>query len=117
MAPELNTRVYRNIRNDWNAVTRVPLGGDDGQRVLIVETMKDSNGWLTTVVRCARMEQHGEATNLFGDYWKTVARDKVRCTEQHVRLQHRTVLEQLPQIREHVAEYYRNKKPAAIVGL
>lgn len=83
-------KVQKNIRGDWEAVTRMELG--TANRVLEIRTGKGMR-CLYTNARVYTLDGGFMSTDLFGDFNKRLATDNgARCTEKSVRAQHEQAL-------------------------
>ena len=102
------TTQYGKGREGYEAETIIELGpeldhfGRPGTRVLNISTHKSSRGVLTTARAYIRTSDGLMSTDVFGDYQKTLALHKNRCTENFVRSQHEQALAY--QAREVIAE-------------
>ena len=101
------TTITKNIRNGWQAETRVDL---DGVKVLTILTMKRSDKSLTTTATVQTRESlRGMSMLSFvmgTDYHQTVLKEDIRATEKSVAKQHETVLGHLSTIKDRIAEHY-----------
>ena len=102
------TRINKDIRNGWQAETRIALPEIGERHFLQVHTMKRYDGLLATQVSVNEQTADGMGyTHAFpGDYNRRWAGEKVRATEKAVAAQHAAVLEQIEQIKAGALLHY-----------
>ncbi len=103
---ELKTSVYRDYRKNLRARTNIEL---DGDRLLQIETSKNDNGVLTTLATVHKRDRGSLVHELFKDYSKYLAKEKVRATEKVLRAQHDKVLASIDTILDDVARHYADE--------
>jgi len=80
-------------RRGWRATTRIFLGtalveGETVERVLTIETSKDSRGALSTCSSIGHSQEGFTTTRIFKDFIRWEKGDVTRVTEKAIRGQH-----------------------------
>lgn len=104
----MKTFTRKDIRNGWTATTNLDMPEAGERRFMQVRTSKRHDGSLTTTASVNQRNEDGSGYihAVFLDFYKTVATEKVRCTEKAVTEQHAKVLEQIEQIKQRAADHY-----------
>ena len=91
-------------RSGWQVETCFPL--PDG-RELSFSTSKRHDGLLCTAASVSKRDGVCRNFVMFQDYWKTIRREKVRCTDKTVQAQHLDALKDKDIVMAEVkAQYY-----------
>ncbi len=101
--PMTETKVYKDMRSQWTALTYIPLVG---MHHLRVATHKVSGGEVVTTASAVKIENGFETHMLYGDFSKRLERHKMRCTENNVINQHLSALEKAVELVETVSAQY-----------
>ena len=104
----MKTRIYRDYFKNLNAETNIDMPEIGERRFLRVNTSKRSDGLLTTSVSVSERNADGSGYThaLFRDFFKTVLKEKVRCTEKAVAKQHEQVLQHIASFKDEATRHY-----------
>ena len=86
------TKVYKNIRGNWTAETRVEFDAATN-RYIEFTTSKTFSGNITTTASVMVIKDNIKTMVLYGDYHKQLASAKFRATEKTVKEFHRENME------------------------
>ena len=101
---DITTRTRRDMRGRLMVETFVTL---DGNRRLEISTYKSDNGPVVTNATVFLLQDDGAKIHeLFKDYNKTFAKEKIRATEKALQMQHSKVVVLLPTILDDVTRHY-----------
>lgn len=103
------TTYQRNMRNEWEGTTFIPL---EGKRQLRVRTGKSDRGVVYTTASGVEVTDHGFINAPFSDFSEPCASEKMRCTEKSVRAQHEAVLLGIEERVERAKQFYKVKASA-----
>jgi len=97
--------VRRDYRNQWNAVTYIPLEQENWS--LKVSTFKGSRGRVYTTAQALKTERNMETFTMYQDYNKTVKQfQEMRATEKSIGNAHAESLAIIEQVVEEANEFY-----------
>lgn len=111
----MHKTTYRKGRDGGHeAKTLIPLpgvvtksaNGKGGETMLVIYTYKSSKG-LASIASVEHHDEHIVSFVLYGDYRKTVAQSKARCTEKAVAALHAESLAKVSAITEDAIAFYR----------
>lgn len=102
----METKVFKDIRGNWQAQTEVPFSGDLFIRVY---TMKRYDGSIVTSVTGNTRTAYGFVHSCPGDFSKLAISSGGRCTEKKVKEQQAAALTQLPAILNEVTAFYAGR--------
>jgi len=102
------TRINKDIRNGWQAETRIDMPEIGERHFLQLHTMKRYDGRLVTIASVNKRTADGLGyTHAFpGDFLSKRIAEKVRATEKAVATQHASALQQIEQIRAEALAHY-----------
>lgn len=112
----INVTTKRDLWKNWTASSRVPLN-DGSNRVLRIDTRKDSRGDLTTTASVVVFKDEGmftsESFTPFEDYCEQVRTTRgKRCTEKAVREQQVWAVAHVDNLMVEVRRFYAFKAAA-----